>query len=125
MNTETRFALRRDFEIFLCWFAGAHIISSLLTALGIPYSISHMVREGGSLNSTGLVWLTTLSAHLTGVVTAIWLWRREYTDNRSRIIWTIFGLASALWAIGLYLLIIVVTDYKSDSDESEPNELEI
>ena len=110
MNTERHSSLLKDFEIFLCWYAGAYLLSALITGLGVPYSITHMVNEGGTFSSGSLISLATMSSHLIGVVTAIWLWKREYSSNRSRIIWTIFGLASALWAVGLYFLVVLVAD---------------
>ncbi|NWK57679.1 hypothetical protein HW115_18825 [Verrucomicrobiaceae bacterium N1E253] len=119
MNTETLSTLRKNFEIFLCWFAAAHLVRSFLAGLGIPVSIAYMVKQGGSFDSTGLLWLTTLAASLPGVVTAVWMWKREYSSNKSRIIWTIFGLASALWAICFYLLMIIVTDRLKDKTANE------
>ena len=119
MNTETPSTLRRDFEIFLCWFAAAHLISAFITSVGLPYFFAEMLKEGSSSNAYALVCLTSLSAHLTGIVAAVWLWNREYLSNRSRVIWTIFGLASALWAIGLYLLILLVMNQGSEKIASE------
>lgn len=119
MKTQNISSLRRDLETFLCWYAAVYILKMFLVGFGLPYSILQMVQEGGSADSFALVGLTVASRCLPGIVAGVWLWKREYSDYRSRIIWTIFGLVSALWAVGFYLLMLVVTTRASEESVNE------
>lgn len=109
MKFKSQANIREDVETFLCWYAGVYIISAIIAGFAIPYAIQQIVICKGSDISTNLAYLSAFIPHMTGVVAAVWFWRRKYPSNRSRAIWTLFGLAAPLWSVGIYLLVVAIT----------------
>lgn len=113
MKIESRANLRKDLEKFLIWYSVVYIIAAIITGFGIPYAIKQMILGKGSDMTTSVAYLFGLGPHLTGVVAAVWLWRREHPGKRGQVIWAIFGLAASLWAVGMYLLVFALSPLES------------
>jgi len=111
--------IRNNFEAFLCWYVPIALIHPIVVGFGLPYSLRGFLIEKSSASMTTILMLTSLSACLPAVVAAVWLWRQQHQNKKIQILWTLFGLVTSLWAVGLYIVIIALHHTNATNDIME------
>ena len=107
--------MQESFEKFIIWYVPVTLVSFLAGSLSFLISDTSVatwlistfqMTLSDFLLLTNAIKLTAFS--ISHIIAAIWLAYQSHPTRRSRVLWTLFGLTSALWAVGFWLLMHIL-----------------
>ena len=107
--------MQESFEKFITWYIPVTLVSFLVASLsfliedtsGMAWVLStfQMTLSDLALFTT-VIKLTAFS--ISHIIAAVWLAFQTHTSRRSRVLWSLFRLTTALWAVGFWILMHIL-----------------
>jgi hypothetical protein len=115
--------VRKSIESLLVWFVPVALLGFAAGSIGFALSD----REARAAVATVFGWSTVqLTIYIkfsqsllwaaSNIVVAVWLGNQQHPSLGKRTLWSLFGLVSGLWAVGIWLLAMLTgREVASDS----------